>query len=185
MRRARGGRRLPVGMVLAAVLLAGSGSAAAGVSVGVERGVAEATDRNRDMRQLGLTLAVDLPWHLRFGDHWRAGWQLAARGGTLSGWGDGGAYGAGGVRLNLTAVDAGVSLEGFAGPMNISRIHFGGADFGQHWQLLTQFGFGTRVTRAVALGYRFQHMSNVGLARSNPGLDTHVFRLEVRWKPGR
>ena len=45
---------------LAVIGAAWTGTAAAAVSLGVERGVAEGTDRNRDMRQLGLTLAVGL-----------------------------------------------------------------------------------------------------------------------------
>ena len=29
------------------------------------------------------------------------------------------------------------------------------------------------------MGYRFQHMSNAGLASENPGLNLHM--IEVRW----
>jgi hypothetical protein len=178
------GFRAPVlRSISTAVLLVGllsAGKTAAAVSVGAELGIAEATDRNREMRQYGVVAALDLPWHRPLGRNWLAWTQVTGRAGHMTGWGDDGSYGALGFRMNLTAVKAGVSLESSAGPMTLSRIHFGGADFGGHVQLLAQFGFSYQITRTLALGYRFQHMSNGGTERSNPGLDSHLFRIEAR-----
>jgi hypothetical protein len=36
--------------------------------------------------------------------------------------------------------------------------------------------------RALQVGYKFLHMSNMYTARENPGLDGHVFYLGLRWQ---
>jgi hypothetical protein len=38
-------------------------------------------------------------------------------------------------------------------------------DFAPHWRV----------------GYRFQHMSNAGLATPNPGLNLHIFSVSYRF----
>ena len=43
----------------------------------------------------------------------------------------------------------------------------------------TEIGLGLQFfldpKRAVTLGYKFQHISNAGISRNNPGMDSHIF----------
>lgn len=70
-------------------------------------------------------------------------------------------------------------LEGGVGLHGLSEDRLGDRDFG------TQFAFGSHMGTGVRfgpagrfdLGYRYQHVSNAGLADPNPGINFHLLRL--------
>jgi hypothetical protein len=68
-------------------------------------------------------------------------------------------------------------LEGGVGPTLISQYQFGSQDFGEHLQFTSFVGVNYDLTPHWRLGYRYQHMSNAGFAKSNPGLNLNMFAL--------
>jgi hypothetical protein len=57
----------------------------------------------------------------------------------------------------------------------LSQSAFGNRDFGIHFQFTTHCGIDWHVFGPWEIGYRFQHMSNGGLGKPNPGLNMHLF----------
>lgn len=59
-------------------------------------------------------------------------------------------------------------------------------DGARRFNFSIEFGGGvylrTNHDRAVQLGYKFHHFSNMYTARENPGVDGHVFYLGLRWQ---
>jgi hypothetical protein len=59
-------------------------------------------------------------------------------------------------------------------------------DGARRFNFSIEFGGGTFVRikneRALQIGYKFHHFSNMYTARENPGLDGHVFYLGLRWQ---
>jgi hypothetical protein len=68
-------------------------------------------------------------------------------------------------------------LEGGIGPTFISQYDFGLVNFGEQLQFTSFVGVNFDLTPHWRLGYRFQHMSNAGFAKSNPGLNLNMFAL--------
>ena len=68
-----------------------------------------------------------------------------------------------------------MSLEGGVSPTFLSQYEFGSRDFGTDIQFTSHIGLNWDFAPHWRLGYRFQHMSNAGLASKNPGLNMHLF----------
>lgn len=62
----------------------------------------------------------------------------------------------------------------------LSDRSLGGRNFGGPIEFISHAGFDARVSSALAIGYRIQHMSNASLYRQNPGLNLHVLQLTAR-----
>lgn len=122
----------------------------------------------------------DLPWRWGgdTGFHWQP--KLGVTAGWLHGWKEDGFIGTVGPRLALRWKQFPVYAEGGFGPTVMSRDKFGPADFGSILQFTTYGGFTWALGSHVNLGYRYQHMSNGGLAKPNPGLNLHA--LTASWK---
>jgi len=54
-------------------------------------------------------------------------------------------------------------------------------DFGERFQFTSHIGLIWYLTDRVSLGYRFQHMSNAGLASPNPGLNLEMLELSYHF----
>jgi Lipid A 3-O-deacylase (PagL) len=67
-----------------------------------------------------------------------------------------------------------LSLEGGVSPTGLSRYDFGAKNFGTYFQFTSHLGLNWDILPRVRLSYRFQHMSNAGLSRHNPGLNLHM-----------
>ncbi len=54
--------------------------------------------------------------------------------------------------------------------------------FSSHLQFGTHLGLGVRFgdKGQFDIGYRFQHLSNAGIDKPNPGIDLHLIRLQIR-----
>ena len=119
----------------------------------------------------------DLPWGWDLGSRW----SLQSRFDGSIGWlGDsfaGAAIISVGPSLSLRCQNLPVSLEAGLSGTVLSRSDFRDKDFGTLFQFTSHAGLNFDVTRRIQLGYRFQHMSNAGLGRHNPGLNLHMFGL--------
>ncbi len=62
----------------------------------------------------------------------------------------------------------------------LSRSDYGYRNFGGPFQFMNHLGLSLRVTDRLVVGYRFQHMSNADIYRSNPGLNTNMLELSLR-----
>ena len=65
-------------------------------------------------------------------------------------------------------------LDGGIAATYISRPDFGTKQLGTNAQFTTHAGVGWDVLPWLRVGYRFQHMSNGGLGKQNPGLNLHM-----------
>ena len=84
----------------------------------------------------------------------------------------------GSVRLTKAGFPVSVAL-GFA-PTLIGSNTIGGRDLGMALQFSSSAGVEWQITNKLALGYRFQHMSNGGFASPNQGLNLQM--VSVMWR---
>ena len=68
-----------------------------------------------------------------------------------------------------------VVLEGGSSPTLLSRDNFGGENFGYKFQFTSHIGLRWEITKHFSVDVRFQHMSNAGIAKPNPGLNMQMF----------
>ena len=130
-----------------------------------------------DFHQAEAFANLNLPWDWDLGSEW----HLQSRFDSSIGWlGESGAN-AGiltlGPSLLLGRQRLPLSLEGGVSPTVLTRSDFRTKDFGDLFQFTSHAGLNLDITSRVRLSYRFQHMSNAGLSRHNPGLNMHMFGL--------
>jgi lipid A 3-O-deacylase len=123
--------------------------------------------------QLPWALGEPTGWHLETGMEFSAGWLTtgAKHGGV----------GTIGMGIELSQVDLPLRLTAGAGMTWLTRHDFEKKDFGIPLQFTSYLGIAMDLNSQFRLGYRFQHMSNAGLRRPNPGLDLHAFTLSCRY----
>jgi hypothetical protein len=68
-----------------------------------------------------------------------------------------------------------LSFEIGASPTALTRTEFPGKDLGFPVQFTSHVALNLDLSSHVRLTYRFQHMSNGGLAKPNPGLNFQIF----------
>lgn len=74
-----------------------------------------------------------------------------------------------------------VRLSAGVSPTFFSREKYGPTDFDSPLQFTSHIGLNARLNSRLALGYRFQHTSNAGLGRHNPGLNLNMIALGCRF----
>ena len=120
-------------------------------------------------------------WNLPLRTESDSGWFLQTKlnltVGGLSGNGVDAVTGTLGPALSFGKRRFPLSLEGGISPTLISAYRFGTIDFGRELQFTSYIGLNLELTEHWRLGYRFQHMSNAGMAASNPGLNMKMFAL--------
>ena len=122
-----------------------------------------------------------LPWALALGKHWNLRSGLDASAGWLGDSKLSGGIAAVGPTLTLTHKSFPLFVEGGSSPTALTRSEFTDKDFGINFGFTSHIGLGWDVTAHWRLAYRFQHMSNAGLASSNPGLNLHMFALSYQF----
>ena len=145
-------------------------------SVGV-RGGFQADCSNRDFYQLEGFGNLNLPWGWDLGKEWYLQSRLDLSLGWLNGRGESAAIGSVGPSLILSRARLPLSFDGGVLPTGLSQNEFGSYDFGMDFQFTSYLGLNWDFAPHWCFGYRFQHMSNAGLAASNPGLNMHMFAL--------
>ena len=169
-----------VGRLGLLVLLAVPASALGGdvtlESVGV-RGGTSANSSGQDFNQAEAAANWKLPWGWDLGRSFYLQSRLDASAGWLGDRSVNAVIGTVGPTVLLTREHLPISLEGGCSPAFLTRSEFGSKNFGIPFQVTSHAGLNWDVTSHWRLGYRFQHMSNGGLSRNNPGLNLHMFGL--------
>jgi lipid A 3-O-deacylase len=130
-------------------------------STGLRFGFSPASNDDK-FHQAELSANWNLPWGWALGSRW----HLQTRMDVSAGWlGDPGGDAFGQFPLNF---EAGVS------PTLLSRHEFATKDFGAYFQFTSHVGLNWDLSSRFRVGYRFQHMSNAGIAEPNPGLNLHM-----------
>jgi hypothetical protein len=150
-------------------------------SVGA-RGGFPADSRGDGFHQAEAFVNFDLPWRFGFkgllhDGEYRFRIQSEFSAGWLGRESQAAFIATAGLVLVARHEDWPVFLQGGCLPTFISRDQFGDRDIGSLFQFTTYGGINWDMAGHVRLGYRFQHMSNAGLGRHNPGLNFHVAAL--------
>jgi hypothetical protein len=120
-------------------------------------------------------------WNIPLRTESDSGWFLQTKvdlsAGYFSGKGSHAFVGTGGPAVAFGKRGLPLSLEGGISPTFLSQYKFGSVNLGQELQFTSYVGANLDLSRHLRFGYRFQHMSNAGLARSNPGLNLNMFAL--------
>lgn len=121
-----------------------------------------------------------LPWRLEPGDfHFQPKLDLAA--GWLGEKGSDAFFSSVGPVIEVSYRRLPVSVEGGISPTALSRSEFATKDVGTWFQFSSQVGLNWRFRDHWQLGYRYMHISNAGIAESNPGINLHVAVLAYRF----
>ena len=118
-----------------------------------------------------------LPWAWDLGRDWRlkSGFNLFA--GWVGDPGGDAAIAAFGPALRLEWQNFPLVFEGGLSPTLLSQHQFQTKDLGSYFQFTSYAGLNWDVSAHFRVLYRFQHMSNAGLASPNPGLNMHMFGM--------
>ncbi|MBN2506206.1 MAG: acyloxyacyl hydrolase [Verrucomicrobia bacterium] len=172
------GRRLllAVGVLLATVPLPAHETNL--FSAGVRAGVSSS---NNSIWQYEGFLNRDLPWVWSLGRQWRLWPRLELTSGTLVRSDEFGYVGSLGPSLVIGQGALPVSANIGCRPTGLSRYTFGERDLGIRFQITSHVGMDWRVHARWEVGYRFQHMSNGGMAKPNPGLNVHFVSAAFRF----
>jgi len=174
--------RFWVEWVVALILMAAVRSASAQdfLTLGARGGVSLNVPSHRFEQVEGFG-DFDLPWNWNFYSDWRLQPRVDASAGWLNNRQDGAFIGTVGPLLEVRPGKCPFALEGGFSPTLLSRYRFGGADFGGRLQFTTQIGLRWYLTDRLAVGLRFQHMSNGGLESPNPGLNFEMLELSYHF----
>jgi hypothetical protein len=137
--------------------------------------------RTESFRQASAAVTVDLPWKWDYESGWnvRTGWDTAA--GWLRGEEQEAFVGSTGPVAELHWKQFPLYLDGGSCPTLLSRHRFGRRNYGANFQFTTHIGLNWEATERFHIGYRYQHMSNAGLAKPNPGLNLHMIACGFRF----
>ncbi len=126
-----------------------------------------------------LELRHALPWTWRPSDDWRLTTHREGGVAVFDGGGDTG------VALSVGPVwvwDRNGSRWQFEigiKPTVLSEERFGTLDLGGHFHFTSHLGVRYQLLPMLAVGYRFQHISNAGISSPNRGLDLHLLTLDL------
>jgi hypothetical protein len=166
-------------MLLVAVPCAGLGAEGPQWEFGGRGGYTFA-HKGKDVAEYELFLRRDLPWQWQLSENLRLGFRVEGSIGFLNSNHDNDVIGSLGPDLWLNIG-------------RVARIYGGGRivyldhrllrenDFGGSIQAIESGGISFFVGPEVSLGYRFQHMSNGDMYKSNPGLNMHLLEVGYRF----
>ena len=129
---------------------------------------------NDDFQQAEAFGAVYLPWLLGSKTGFSLRTRVEGSAGCLDDRGEAGFISALGPVFELqkgkfpVTLDAGVNLTA------LSRYNYEDRNLGGWFQFTDHFGLNWHITNHFTLGWRFQHMSNAGIYRANPGLNQQM-----------
>ena len=153
-----------------------TGWGAAGVRTGFS-----ATSRNDSFWQYEAFATHNLRWRWESASGWYLQTRLDLSAGALSGRGEEGFVGTLGPSLVFGKGSFPLTFEAGSSPTFLSRDEFGNVNFGVPFQFTSHAELGCRIYKQLSAGYRFQHMSNAGISRHNPGLDLHMLEISYRF----
>jgi lipid A 3-O-deacylase len=145
-------------------------------SVGARGGFSANNDR-QEFNQIEAFGNLNLPWDWDLGKEWHLQSRLDLSVGWLGDHGNDAAVGSLGPSVVLSRAGWPVSFEGGSSPTLLSTHDFGSKHLGTDFQFTSHVGLNWDFAEHWRVGYRFQHMSNAGLASDNPGINMHLFGL--------
>ena len=153
------------------------GSESAPWEVGVRSGFTF-FNPGKNFEQVDLFLRRGLPLGWSIGDDCRLGVRGEGAVGVL--------FGNGGRKALLASAGPDLVLGLFRDRLKLhagsrlallSRYNYGYRNFGGPIQFINHLGISFRVTDALVIGYRFQHMSNADIYAHNPGLNINLLEF--------
>jgi len=150
------------------------------LTVGARGGISF-NEGNHRFGQAEAFADFDLPRQWDFCSDWRLQSRIDVSAGYLGDETTSAFIGTAGPLLELRKGHIPLALEGGVSPTVISRYRFGGTDFGDGCQFTSHGGLTWYITDHLSVGCRFQHMSNAGLARPNPGLNVGMLALSYHF----
>ncbi|HWY29288.1 MAG TPA: acyloxyacyl hydrolase [Candidatus Acidoferrum sp.] len=145
------------------------------------RGGLSINEGNHRFGQSEAFADFDLPWQWNFCSDWRLKPRIDVSAGYLGNETTSAFIGTAGPLLELRKGHFPLALEGGFSPTVISRYRFGSTDFGDGCQFTSHGGLTWYLTDHLSVGCRFQHMSNAGLAKPNPGLNVGMLVLSYHF----
>ena len=145
------------------------------------RGGMNSSSNDEHFQQYELFADYPLPWSWELSEDTRLQTVLNGSLGTLHGGGDTGVLLAVGPGLALSLFDNRLILDGGIQASGMTENEYGDEDLGSYFNFISHAGLTVRITDNWFVGYRFSHMSNLGMARHNPGLDMHMFSIAYRF----
>src|SRR5207253_2887239 len=122
-------------------------------------------------------LDCTLPISWKLGNDFSVTTRMDFTAGWLGRGGESAAIASVGPALVLKYKTLPLSLEGGSSSTLISEHDFGGANLGGPYQFTTHAGLTWDFLPRWRVGYRFEHISNAGISKPNPGLNLHTFGL--------
>ncbi|HSU55770.1 MAG TPA: acyloxyacyl hydrolase [Candidatus Dormibacteraeota bacterium] len=164
---------LALGVILVCSPVSSSGAGSRPDSIGVRYGASG----EADFTQAEIFLNFALPWRWGWGSGWYAQTRLETSAGWLHGNGDTAGLFTLGPGFVISHTNCPLSVEIGASPTALTRDEFGSKDLGAPIEFTSHLGLDYDVSRRIRIGYRYQHMSNAGLANHNPGQNLHLFSI--------
>jgi len=134
-------------------------------------------ESNAHFYQAEAFVQYDLPWSWSPGGDWRLQSRMDASLGWLGQSGANAVIATCGPSLIVARKDIPISLELGVSPTILSRHDFPSKDLGEFFQFTSYAGLSFDVSRRFRFGYRFEHISNGGFSRPNPGLNLNIFSI--------
>lgn len=144
--------------------------------VGV-RGGSSFEDDAGDFQQVDVFAGRYLPWLWGSTNGVSFKPQVQASGGWLHNNSDNGFVGTLGPVIELQIRKFPVTLEGGASLSALSRSDFPQRNLGGWFEFTDHLGFNWHITKQLTLGWRYQHMSNAGIYKKNPGLNLQMLSM--------
>lgn len=118
-----------------------------------------------------------LPWLWGSQDGLHLKPRVEGSAGWLDNRGDGGFIGTVGPVLELRKGRFPLTLEGGVSLCVLSRSDFPDKNLGGWFEFVDHVGLNWHITDKIILGWRYQHMSNAGFYRRNPGLNLQMLSV--------
>lgn len=150
------------------------------LQVGVRSGVGE-TGNGFDMKQYEMFGLYRLPWGHHFSPSTALTTRLDGTFGGLEHQKQTGLIATLSPTIAMGFAHDRISLNGGIGAALLSERRFERINFGGNFQFRLHGGADVNISRHIAAGYRFQHMSNANTFENNPGLNLHMVEFAYRF----
>ncbi len=146
------------------------------IAIGFRAGVS-AVERNEDFEQYEIFARCGLPWSWSWPRSWIISTRLNTTAGVLRGGEETGFVGSAGPGIALSSPEGQISLDAGSRATLLNEGKFGRQTIGGKFHFTSHIGMRFQLARHLGVGYRYQHMSNAGINKRNPGLNMHMFGL--------
>jgi hypothetical protein len=141
--------------------------------VGVRGGTSFENDAG-NFQQVDVFKGMYLPWSWGSQDGLNLKPRVEGSAGWLDNEGNSGFVGTPGPVAELRLGKFPVTLEGGVSLSALSRSDFPDRNLGGWFEFTDHVGLDWHITKRFALGWRFQHLSNAGIYKRNPGLNLQM-----------